>query len=154
PGPAVIKWRPTRNALGQVNECARVRLVAGSNEPVAKEPTIPVEAALLGKAKPGDTITFVDARDRKRVLDVCEARPGECLCETDRTAYVVPGTRLTLWRDGSSIAEGKVGALPTVEKSIVLRAGDILDVVHGDAPGRDAIRDDAGVITEPASVSC
>src|SRR5215470_14000406 len=153
PGPAVVKWRPTRNALGQVTEPAHVRLVAGSNQPDAKEPTIPVEAALLGKAKPGDTFAFVDARNRKRVLDVREVHPGECLCETDRTAYVVPGTRLTLWRERSSIAQGEVGALPTVEGWIALRAGDTLDVVHGDAPGRGATYHD-GQLTEPAFVSC
>jgi pyruvate kinase len=154
PGPAVVKWRPTRNALGQVTERARVRLVAGSNRPHAKGPTIPVEAALLDKAQPGDTLAFVDARNRRRVLDVREVRPGECLCETDVTAYVVPGTCLTLRREQSSIAQGEVGALPTLEQWIVLRAGDTLEVVHGDAPGRSAEYDDDGGLTEPACVSC
>jgi pyruvate kinase len=152
PGPAVVKWRPTRDAVGQVTEPARVRLVAGSNQPDAKGPTIPVDAALLAKARPGDAFTFADARGRKRVLQVREVHPGECLCETDRTAYVVPGTCLTLRRDQSSIAKGDVGALPTVEQWIALRPADTLEVVHGDAPGRDAIHD--GRITEPAFVSC
>jgi pyruvate kinase len=154
PGPAVVKWRPTRNAVGRVTKFARVRLVADSNQPDAKGPTIPVEAALLDKAKPGDTFAFADARNRKRVLHVNEVHPGECLCETDRTAYVVPGTRLTLQRDQSSIAKGEVGALPTVEQWIALRAGDFLEVVHGEVPGRNATYDDDGRITEPAFVSC
>src|SRR6516164_5514062 len=154
PGPAVMKWRPARNALGQVTEFARVRLVAGSNQPDAKEPTIPVEAALLGEAKPGDAFAFADARNRKRVLHVNGVHPGECLCETDRTAYVVPGTCLTLLREQSSIAKGEVGALPTVEQSIALRAGDTLEVVRGEAPGRDATYGDDGRVIEPASVSC
>jgi pyruvate kinase len=130
PGPAVAKWRPTRNALGQVTELARVRLVAGSNQPEAKEPTIPVEAALLGKARPGDTFAFAVACNRKRVLHVSQVHPGECLCETERTAYVVPGTCLTLRREQSSIVKGNVGALPTIEQGITLRAGDTLEVVH------------------------
>jgi pyruvate kinase len=154
PGPAVVKWRPSRNALGQVTERARVWLVAGSNQPHGNEPTIPVEAVLLDKARPGDTFAFVDARDRKRLLDVREVHPGECLCETDGTAYVVPGTRLTLWREQSSIAQGEVGALPTLEQWIVLRAGDTLEVVRGDAPGRSATYDEDGRLTEPAFVSC
>ena len=152
-GPAVVKWRPTRNAVGRVTELAHVRLVAGSNQPDAKESTIPVEAVLLGEAKPGDTFAFADARNRKRVLHVSEIHPGECLCETDRTAYVVPGTCLTLRREQSSLAKGEVGALPTVEQWIALRAGDFLEVVHGEAPGRNATYDD-GRITEPAFVSC
>ena len=154
PGPAVVKWRPTRNAVGQVTEPASVRLVAGGNQPGAKQPTIPVEAALLGKAQPGDTFAFADARNRKRVLHVSEVHPGECLCKTDRTAYVVPGTCLTLRREQSSIAKGEVGALPTVEQSIVLHAGDTLEVVHGEAPGRDATYDNDGRVAEPAFVSC
>jgi pyruvate kinase len=154
PGPAVIKLRPTRNALGQVTECARVRLVAGIDQRDAKGPTIPVEPVLLRRARPGDIFAFVDARGRKRMFDVREVRPGECVCDTDRTAYVVPGTRLTLRREQSSLAEGEVGALPAIERSIALRVGDTLDVVHGDDLGRDATYDDGGQITEPAFVSC
>ena len=154
PGPAVIKWRPTRDAVGHVTQPALVRLVASIEEADIDEPTIPVGAALLARARPGDTFTFADARERKRALRVIEARPGECVCETDETAYVVPGTRMTLRRKGQSIAKGEVGPLPTVEQWIALRAGDSLDIVHGDAPGQDATHDDDGRVTEPAVVSC
>jgi pyruvate kinase len=154
PGPAVVKWRPARDAVGHVTELARVRLVAGTHQVDVEESTIPVEAALLSKAKPGDSFTFTDARNRKRALHVSEVHPGECLCETDKTAYVVPGTSLTLRRERSLIAKGEVGPLPAVEQWIALRAGDTLGVVHGEAPGRDAIYDDDGRVTEPAFVSC
>jgi pyruvate kinase len=155
PGPAVVRWRPTRNSMGQVTEPARVRLVTGGNRPDTKERTaIPVEGALLGKAEPGDTFAFADARNRKRVLRVIEAHQGECLCEIDMTAYVAPGTRLTLWREQVSIAQGEVGALPAIEQWIALRAGDTLEVVHGEAPGRGAIYDDVGRTTAPAFISC
>ncbi|CAB3793203.1 hypothetical protein LMG28614_03671 [Paraburkholderia ultramafica] len=153
PGPAVVKLRPTRNPVGQVTEPARVRLVADGSQPDADD-AIPVDAALLDNAQPGDTLAFVDARNRKRVLRVTEVRPGECLCETDRPAYVVPGTRLTLRREQSSIAQGEVGALTTVDQWIALQVGDTLEVVHGEAPGRDAIYDDDGRIAEPAFISC
>jgi pyruvate kinase len=154
PGPAVVKWRPTRDAVGHVSQPARVRFVARTQEPDADDPTIPVEAALIAGAKQGDTITFADARERKRTLRVVDARPAECVCETDETAYVVPGTRLTLRRKGQSIAKGEVGPLPTVEQWISLRPGDTLDIVHGDAAGRDATHDDDGRVKEPAIVSC
>ena len=153
PGPAVARLRPTHNAMGQVTELARVRLVADGAQPDAEE-AIPVDAALLGKAQPGDTFTFVDARNRKRVLHVTEVGPGECLCETDRPAYVIPGMRFTLRREQSSIGKGEVGALPMVEQWIALRVGDILEVVRGEAPGRDATYDDDGRVAEPAFISC
>ena len=155
PGPAVVRWRPTRNAMGQVTQPARVRLVVDGLQADVRQPTtIPVEAALIAKAEPGDTLEFEDARRRRRTLRVIEVRQGECLCETDRTAYVVPGTSLALQRERSSIAAGEIGALPALEQSITLRAGDTLEVAHGEAPGQGATYGHDGQIEEPAFISC
>jgi pyruvate kinase len=51
------------------------------------------------------------------------------------------------------VAKGTVGALPTVERWLTLHPGDILDVVRGEMPGRDAVHDE-GRVLEPAFVSC
>jgi pyruvate kinase len=147
PGPAVVKLRPIRNAVGQVIEVARVRLLADTVES-GEADAIPVDAVLIEKAEPGDTFTFDDARNR--TLYVVEIRPGECLCETDRAAYVVPGTRLELRRGNTSIANGEVGVLPMVEQWITLTVGDSLEIARGEMPGRDATHDDDGRISEPA----
>ena len=149
PGPAVVKWRPTRDAMGRVIQPARVRLIVdGARPDVPQATTIPVEVSLIGKAEPGDTFEFEDARRRKRTLRVIEVRQDECLCETDQTAYVVPGTRLELRREQSAIAEGEVGALPALEQSIAMRAGDTLEVASGEAMGH------GGRTAEPAFISC
>ena len=153
PGPAVAKWRPVRDSIGRVTEPARVRFVARVQEAHVDNETIPVEGNLLTKARPGDTVELTDARDRRRLLRVVEVHPGECLCETDTTAYVVPGTRLSLRRKARIVAKGTVGALPAVERWITLQPGDILDVVRGEMPGRDAVRDE-GRVLERAFVSC
>jgi len=155
PGPAVVKWRPMRDTVGRVTEPARVRFVARVHEADMDDATIPVDGDLLTKARPGDTIELTDTRSRKRLLRVVEVRrAGECLCETDTTAYVVPGTRLSLKRKGRIVARSDVGALPTVEQWIALRPGDTLDLVRGETPGRDAVHDDDGQLLQPACVSC
>ena len=154
PGPAVAKWRPLRDTIGRVTEPARVRFVARVHEGDVDDATIPVEGDLLKAAKAGDTIELVDTRRRERLLRVVASRAGECLCETDTTAYVVPGTRLALRRKARIVAKGAVGVLPTVEQWIALRRGDTLDVVRGEMPGRDAVHDDDGHVLEPAFVSC
>jgi pyruvate kinase len=154
PGPAVAKWRPARDSIGRVTDPARVRFVARLHEADADHTTIHVEGDLLAKVKPGDTVGLGDTRGRKRLLRVIEARAGECLCETDTTAYVVPGTRLSLRRKGRLVARGAVGALPAIEQSIALRPGDALEIVHGELPGRDAIHDENGAVVQPAFVSC
>jgi len=154
PGPAVARWRPGRDTLGRVTVPARVRFVTRLDAASGDETTIPVAGALLTKAKPGDTVVLTDTRDRKRLLRVVGARAGECLCETDTTAYVVPGMHLALRRKSRLIAKGTVGALPPVERWIALRPGDTLDLVRGEMPGRDAVRDDDGNLLQPAFVSC
>ena len=154
PGPAVAKWRPARDTFGLVTHPARVRFVARVHENDVDDATISVEGDLLAKAKPGDSVELADTRHRKRVLHVVEVNAGECLCETDTTAYVVPGTRLSLRRKGRAVAKGVVGPLPAVEQWIALRPGDVLDVVRGEMPGRDAVHDDDGRVLEPAFVSC
>jgi pyruvate kinase len=153
PGPAVVKWRPTRDAIGRVVEPARVRLVARVAES-DDGAAVPVDGDLLAKARAGDVVGFTDTRGRKRVLHVRASGQGECTCETDMTAYVVPGTKLDLRRKGRSVARGQTGPLPAVEQWILLHPGDLLDVVQGDAAGRDAVHDDDGNVQEPAFVSC
>jgi pyruvate kinase len=155
PGPAVAKWRPLRDRIGRVTEPARVRFVTRVHEADAEDDaTIPVEGELLLKARPGDSIALADTRGRKRLLRIVEARRGEYLCETDSTAYVVPGTQLSLRRKGRTVARGAVGALPTIEQWIALRPGDTLDVVRGEMPGRDAVHDDDGRVVRLPFVSC
>ncbi len=141
PGPAVAKWRPVRDAIGRVTEPAQVRLAARVHEHDTDDATIPVEGDLLTKAKAGDAVELSDTRGRKRLLRVVEVRAGERLCETDTTAYLIPGTQLSLRRNRRIVAKGAVGALPVVEQWIALRPGDTLEILRGEAPGRDAIHD-------------
>ena len=154
PGPAVVKWRPARNAVGRVTQLARVRFVERVTEAGGGD-AIPVEGDLLAHARHGDSIELQDARGRSRSLRVVEvAGAGGCVCETDSTAYVVPGTRLVLRRGRRVVGSGEVGALPVVEQWISLRRGDLLDLLRGEVPGRDAVHDDDGKVLQPAFVSC
>ena len=153
-GPAVAKWRPVRDRLGRVTSPARVRFAARVHESSPGETTIPTVGALLTKAKPGDSVEFTDARGRKRVLRVVEVHARECCCEADATAYVVPGTQLSLRRKSRLLAKGAVGTLPAAEQWIALQPGDTLDLVRGEMAGRDAVHDDDGGLVVPAFVSC
>jgi pyruvate kinase len=154
PGPEVAKWRPERDRLGKVVEPARVRFVSQADDPEQDEPGIPVDGDIVAEAKAGDVIELTDTRGRERSLKVVAARKGECTCETDFTAYVVTGTPLKLIRKGKTLGKGAISALPPAPQWIALRQGDLLDVVCGDEPGRDAVLDEEGKVVEPATVSC
>jgi pyruvate kinase len=113
-----------------------------------------VSADLVASARAGDTIELTDTRGRKRVLGVVRQSSGECLCETDTTAYVAPGLPVVVRRRGETVIEGAIGDLPARDQWIELRPGDTLQVVRGDWPGCDGVHDDDGRLLTPPMVSC
>lgn len=154
PGPAVIKWRPQRNELGQVTVPATVWLVPDLGIPPEANATLPVQAAFLAQAQLGDTVHLSDTRGRARELQVVEVTETACRCEGDRTTYVIPGLELTLHRQGQILAQSLIGPLPTRLQAISLKPGDVLRVIRGNFPGMNAIVHADGTVEEPAMVSC
>ena len=151
----VAKWRPQRNALGQCVAPARVAFVSGMHEADGVETPVPVPAEMLRKVKAGDTVALVDARSRKRRLTVVQVTDRACICEADATAYVTQGTPLEVRRKGRLVKRFEVGMLPPSEQAIDLAPGDTLMLVKGDdVVGRNAVRNDAGTVLEPAQVGC
>ncbi|MEU5844309.1 pyruvate kinase [Rhodococcus sp. NPDC047139] len=133
PGPAVVKLKPTRDALGRTVRPVQARLVHPAADGVAPAsdapPAIPVtDAAWLGRRRRGDRIVFADSRGSKRVFVVVDTGSAVTVDLAD-TAYLVPGTPL---RVGEDVTE--VGNLPTRRRAMTLRIGDELVLDRHTAP--------------------
>ena len=161
-GPAVVKFKPERNAHGRVTAPARVWLYAADRPhpaPTTADASLPVAGAWLRKLEPGDRITFEDARGSSRELRVIAVAPEGCWTESRKTAYVETGTRLRIERKTRSAGarsgrETLVGSLPASGSAIELQRGDELVVTRPDVPGRNAVSDDRGRILTPATIGC
>lgn len=154
PGAEVVKWRPSRNQLGQVVAPAMICLTAEPQAEEASATVLPVGGGFLGLAEAGDEIRFTDARGHARRLQLVEASDGACVCVSDQTAYVTSGLEIALHRGKEVIAHDRIGTLPPKPRVILVSAGDLLRVVHGDLPGREAVLDDEDRVIEPAVVGC
>lgn len=158
PGACVSRWRPAKDTLGQVTAPAVVKFIHSATEAAAdvslKTPSIPLRGDLLRKAKVGDRLELIDARGKQRSLDVVETDHQACVCQANRTAYVVPGIELRLRRKGKVAGKGRIGDLPPRPKAIPLKAGDILELARGNILGRAAVLDSAGKVVKPALVGC
>lgn len=156
PGPAVVRARPTRDALGQVVAPARVWLSAEESPqppPTPASASLRVPAAWLARLQPGEPVRFTDARAARRTLHVVETSDRGCWAEMQRTAYFVPG--LTLRRAGDQAADTcRLGALPARESALTLNQGDRLIVTRDQRPGRAATCDSRGAVLTPASIGC
>ena len=154
PGIRVLKWRPQRDDYGRVTAPALIHLATASAVQAGDHDAVPVHGKLLDEARPGDTVALKDARGRRRRLAVIETSAGRCLCHADRTAYIVPETRVRLWRGKKLVAKGAIGELPPRPQKIVLRPGDLLELARGSIPGRGALVDAGGSVRSPATIGC
>lgn len=154
PGPAVVRWHPKRNALGQVTVPALIQFISRFPEDKLSGVLIPVGEAIVAQAQSGDILHLQDARGRDRHVWVTAINEGYFTGECDRTAYVTTGMPIKLYRDANLIGEDAIGNLPSVVQSIPLTPGDILRVVQGDALGKAAERNSDNQVIVPAKVSC
>jgi pyruvate kinase len=155
PGPAVVKWRPQRDAFGRVLAPARIRLRPGHDTTPTAGCWLQVDAGWLAGLAEGSRIELTDARGARRSLTVCEAQGDDRWVECGQTAYVEPGTMLQHQHESAGVRGGAtpVLAVPPVENALRLHKGDMLVLIR-EGVGKPAMLDDGGRIVRAASIAC
>jgi pyruvate kinase len=147
PGPRVVKYRPKRDASGQVVSAARIWLTSNSQPEVAPEradAVVPVPPAWLEELKLGDRIRFTDARGASRSMIVSEIQRKNRWAEGHRTAYIFQGmpveARAPMASSGNSqkARPANIGPIPATEQTLRLKLGDHLVLTKSLEPGRPA----------------
>ncbi|MFO1052082.1 MAG: pyruvate kinase [Planctomycetota bacterium] len=148
-GPHVVRLKPSRDERGRVVEPLRVRFArADAAEPGA----IAIDDELIAVARVGDTLRAIDASGDKRVLQVIATSTDGLLATCEHTLRLESGNPLRLRRNGETVARGTIGALPALDTSFDLHAGDRIRVVPEGTPPRPPRRDSDGALIEPAVV--
>lgn len=147
PGPPVVKLRPQRDELGRVLSPARAWLTPAEAPAPAPEPratTLPVPGDWLAGLPQAGDVVLCDARDRRRVFTLDRVREGGRFATTERTAYVLEGSRL--WPAQYPHRETRVGPLPRRPGAVRLHVGQTLRLTR---PGAAV-----GNVGGDASVPC
>jgi pyruvate kinase len=160
PGPKVMKWRPKRDALGNVTAPARIWLKpSGGPDPqlAGLDAILSVSPAWLGRIGRGDDIVFTDSRKAERKMKATLGNDEGWLCESGLTSYITENVVLAVRR----LAKKEDGwtnitleNAPENAEPIVLHQGDILVLTRDLAPGRAASVDGSGKTVSPASIGC
>ncbi len=161
PGPAIHRWRPTRNATGRVVRPVRVLLTASPDElaPEADFQMVVPRPWLRGM-RTGDQIVFKDARHSERKVRVVEVGPEQAVGVCQKTAYLTPGLKLRLRRRGrnskqwQTLDHARLRHVPPTQQSILVKPGERLFMTARPGLGHPATRDEAGNILEHAIISC
>ncbi len=152
PGPAVRRFKPKRDAWGQVVEPARIWI--GPQPPAEKgafhlPATITQVAALQGQP----AIWLSDTRARSRELPLSDWSPQGVWAASSRTLYLENGSYL-FTSPSMEKAAFAVSGLPAAEAAILLKPGDELAVYRDGRPGQNAQYSLEGEQIALACISC
>jgi pyruvate kinase len=152
--PGVVRWKPKRDARGDVTAPARVWLTPAESPtpaPPGSDAAVPVAGSWLAHIDAGDRVELLDRRGKHRKLTVVAVDGDSRWAEAFETAYIDEGTVLRSQRMATT---GRVGSLPPLDTPIVLSVGDTAVVVKDDRPGRGALRGSSGALLSPAVIAC
>ena len=162
PGPAVIKCRPKRDVRGRVVTPARIWLTSNRKPDPAPGPSaacIPMSASFIRKLQAGDKIRLRDARGAQRTLHISQVVGNSCWAEARQTIYFIPGlqvfavSRLKSGRSRvSNNPQTRIGRLPPLPQSLLLKPGDTLTLLRHDAMGKPATYGKTGELIAPARI--
>jgi len=156
PGPAVIKVRPKRDAIGRVTSPGSLWLApSGPTEATSGGvPAIAVPKPWLVRRQVDETIELRDARRARRVLRLVERDGLRFRAETAKTCYITSGTRLVATFENGDEDATTVGPVPHLEQRIRLHVGDPIVVTARAEAGEEAQLASDGRIRRPAHVAC
>lgn len=152
PGPAVVRLKPLRDALGFAVQPARLRLVPEGSplQTDGAQACVQVDREWLKRLRVGTQINLTDARGQSRRLLVVEAGRRGALADTLKTCYLTPDVALTVpGRHGRKRHATYPGGIEPLPGALHLHRGDVLRLVADDSEAADAPSDEP-----PLQIAC
>ncbi|MGP8144476.1 MAG: pyruvate kinase [Thermoplasmata archaeon] len=156
PGPAVMKVRPSRDALGRVTRTGSLWLLAPGDDAPREEggKALEISREWLLRRRRGERVDLIDARGARRALTIASRAGARCRAQVRKTTYLTNGTRLVGTTIKGQEDETSVTSVPATEQRIRLRLGDRLVVTARPDPGEEARRDRRGRVLQAAHIAC
>lgn len=142
PGPAVVRYRPQKDALGRVVRALQIPVVGASTPRLRTEGPTPIIVPddWIARMRVGDLLETTDTRDRARTLRVTSVSGGVAVAELDATTYLTPESQWSWHRDGRKLGTAVVAGVPVLAGSIELRVGDVVQLWLDGSTGEPGIR--------------
>jgi pyruvate kinase len=151
----IATWKPTKDELGKMTTPARVTIRRASAPGVAGEdPFLVVSDKAFSMLRPKDELRFLDARGKKRRLEVSEVQRDEVVGLGKERAYVLERARARLHRGSEWVNDVIIEVGDASGAAIDVRVGDTLVLTGRATPGKPPRRDRDGRIERPGVVSC
>ncbi len=139
-GPAVVRYRPPKDALGRVVCALAVPVVSGALAAGGALPPIVVPEDWIARVRVGDLLETCDSRDRRRAFRIGRVSGGAAVAEIDRTTYLTPESQWTWTRDGRALATAPVTGIARIAGFVALAVGDEVQLWLDGSIGESGIR--------------
>jgi pyruvate kinase len=163
PGPKVVKWRPQRDAFGNVISEARILLQPEGLAPTSTydiDVVLQVSREWLDLLRSDDTVEYVDARGAHREMRAIERHNNGWLCRGALTSYVTEKTALWIRRKRQEEQDPRLSTTVRLDEStavtepLLLHRGDILRLDSDHSSGGPPVVDASGAVVSPAHIAC
>jgi pyruvate kinase len=152
PGPKVQKLRPNKDVRGKINKA--LDLWIGTLEDRGQlSPFIPVTQTDFELIKKETKLYFLDARDKKRSIEIHELEGQLWRASIAKTAYLETGMKL-FFNKSKTNEFVTVGELRPLEVPILLNKGDYLLIKRIPILGQAIQHNTDGSIRKIANISC
>ena len=151
PGAKVRKFAPERDEMGNVISPALIILVDTVNKE-SDANMIPIDPEWRRRLAVGDELSVTDTRKKRRKLKVIQTLEEQTWVHCYDTSYLGTGTSLV--PENKTLQAAKIGEVPPLEQSILLRPHDLITVHRGTDSGEPATYDEAGNVVKQAHISC
>ena len=142
PGPAVLRLKPERDALGFATAPSRLRIDAASANSASPSVAarIVVDPGWLSRLRLGKQIEVTDARGKKRRLLVVESDSAGVSVECLQSYYLTPDTALSYkGSHGHKVFTSYPDGITPLPGALHLRRGDVLHLNQDGAGGEHHI---------------
>ena len=139
PGPAVVKLKPQRNALGYAIDPSRLRISAAAcSTNGSAQARILADADWLTRLRVGKHMEVTDARGKKRRLLVVECDAEGIIAECLETYYLTADTALSYkGNHGHKVFSASPGGIEALPGAPRLHRGERIHLTH-DGMGEDS----------------
>ncbi len=148
PGPQVMRWRPTRDARGNVVTPARVRFESTRAGQRPTSSAVRVPPSWLAHASVGRAVTFHDLRGKRRSISLVGRDETSAWGDASQGAWIGPSTEFEIETAGGKRFKTAPHDLPALPGEIRVAVGQRVRLVGPEHQGR------AATASMLATVSC
>jgi len=152
PGPKVLKLRPEKDKRGVILRDFLFWIGTDENNDL-ETPFITISKAHFDLLNEGDSLYFLDTRNKKRVIKIKGIEKQKIRASVFKTSYLETGMKLYFDKDrkGSFII---VGELLPLEIPIILKEGDYLRINYDQIPGKPLMINQDRSVQSIAHIAC